>query len=953
MRETAYIFTTIGILLCLSLHVYGKTLVVTDRQTTYQLDQYLSIAAPTAAIDSIETLLATSNDHLFLPYQNDPTKYESQRVYWSKFQVENRLSNGFSYPEWVLQLSLIFTDIELYVIDSKGKMQFGRSGFFVPTSQRTYWPIVKSNIVKMTLLPEEKYTVYLKTKCARTAINPTFEIQLSNLIQYQERLQERKGWNATYLGFILMILMYNLVIFFVIKNRSFLFYSIYLMGIVLFVTYNSGDLANWITPYCFPNRPELIYYFKLSAYIALAAYLYFIRFFLNLEEKIPSLNMLFKGLALLAIPAFLLDGFIMSQTNFSYNISDRVLVTFSIIFVLATLTLVHPLVKKTNYQDRFILFGIIAMALGILLTVWARLQSIEYSTFYFRLGSIIEFASFSLALGYNQLQNEKEKQKARFELVKSTLLQEQEHREAQRLAELDTLKSRLYTNITHEFRTPLTVIMGMAEEISGNEKAKELIGRNSENLLQLINQLLDLAKAEDGKLQLQLVEKDIVDYLKYLTEAFLSAAEASGSQLTFYSEEDYLNMAFDEDKIRHIIQNLLSNAIKFTPSNGRIIVHVKQINKQEEIFLQIKVKDNGIGIAKEELPYIFDRFYQADNANSKHIKGTGIGLSLTKELVVLMQGEIVVTSELGKGSTFIIMLPYIVDVAPILSSEPVESISDAIQLTSIVPLGKGTKEADASVDKPILLLIEDNLDVITYIEFCLKKIYTVHTAVDGQKGIDCAFKLIPDIIISDVMMPQKNGFEVTKILKRDIRTSHIPIILLTAKVAQEDKLKGLTHGADAYLIKPFDKEELLIRLEKLIELRSRLQSYYLASNLASNDASIAPVSVSAMSDSEANFLKKIAQFIEEHLEEPDFSIPTIAKMLRMSQIQVYRKIKALTNQTPTQFIRAVRMKHALRLLENTELNISEIAYKTGFSDPNYFSRSFQKVYGQSPSAIRK
>lgn len=250
-------------------------------------------------------------------------------------------------------------------------------------------------------------------------------------------------------------------------------------------------------------------------------------------------------------------------------------------------------------------------------------------------------------------------------------------------------------------------------------------------------------------------------------------------------------------------------------------------------------------------------------------------------------------------------------------------------------------------ERPLLLIIEDNLDVLTYIEYCLKDQYLIETAKNGAAGIEKALKIVPDIIISDVMMPKKDGFEVTQALKKNIKTSHIPIILLTAKATQQSKLKGLKHGADAYLMKPFDKEELTIRLEKLIELRKRLQTYY------SKGDFLKQKSFSKIKDTENAFLQQLQETINKHLTSDDFSVPQLAQIMQMSQVQVYRKLKALTGKTPTQYIRILRMKRAMKLLNSTELNISEIAYNLGFSDPNYFTRTFQKVYGKTPSSIRK
>ena len=917
------------------------------------------------AIDETDTLsfdkLKTNKSPLkFKPLKDWTTDIQPQQTYWSRFRIKNDLSNEQSTKNWVLKYSLTFTDLDVYLIDDEGNIQTYKSGFFTPIPQRTFVPNVKANIVKFSMLPNRSYTVYTRMGCDRTAIPPEFTLSIISAEKYLTDLSNHKEKNALYFGFVLMMLIYNLFLFVFAKDKAFIFYTVYLLGLLVFVIYNSGSLADWLTSRLFPHKPELIHFFKLFFYLGMIGYWTFVRTFMNLSKILPRWNTIFKWLSIIAIPAMLLDAYLMASTNFSYNISDRISLSFGVVFCISIFGSIIPLIKTKDRKAYFIVFGIITMGSGILLTIFSRLQSIDFSTFPLRVGSIFEIMAFSLGLAYRRLLEERERQQAYFQLVKAKLIQEQEQKEADRLKELDNLKSRLYTNITHEFRTPLTVIMGINDRITENEKAKDLIHRNSENLLRLINQMLDLAKAEEGKLELEVIQKDIINYIQYLTESFLSAAETKNIRLNFYTEKQQLIIKYDEAKIQHIIQNLLSNAIKFTPDYGTIIIHTKTIILHNQSFLQIKVKDSGIGIATEEIPHIFDRFYQSDNTTTRKVGGTGIGLALTQELVHLMKGKIIVNSELTKGSEFIIQLPYeeeaFSEVENLSSINNEAIVASKSPTSSMIPTTEeGTKEIDTSTDstniefdnKPLLLIIEDNEDVLTYIQLCLVDYYQIQVARNGKEGLEKAFELIPDIIISDVMMPKKDGFEVTQTLKQDKKTSHIPIVLLTAKATQQNKLMGLKYGADAYLMKPFDKEELLIRLEKLVELRNQLQQYYASSDFLKKE------SRTEIANSESIFLKELHQAINEHLSENDFSVPQIAQGMNMSQIQVYRKLKALTGKTPTQYIRAIRMEKAMDLLRNTHLNISEIAYDLGFSDPNYFSRTFQQVFGQTPSSIRK
>lgn len=541
-------------------------------------------------------------------------------------------------------------------------------------------------------------------------------------------------------------------------------------------------------------------------------------------------------------------------------------------------------------------------------------------------------------------------------------------KQAAQLQELDRFKSRFYTNITHEFRTPLTVIMGMLEEIKGQEKPKKLIRRNSQNLLNLINQLLDLSKIESGNIKLNLSQGDIIHYIQYLTESFHSLAESRNIRLQTYSEVDELFMAFDPEKLQHIIGNLLSNAIKFTPERGKITLYMA-VKETPDPYLLIKVKDNGVGIEPEKLPHIFDLFYQADSdadSNQHHggsWKGSssGVGLALVKELVELMNGQIIVESEVGKGTSFEVQLPYthvetvanMEEAAMIMKENPDETTKLYAHVLPQIESNSRVQETASlsNPNHPILLIIEDNPDVATYIESCLEDHYQLAVAYNGQEGIDKALELIPDLIVSDVMMPEKNGYEVCHILKNDIRTSHIPIVLLTAKIDTASRIEGLEKGADAYLAKPFNQKELLVRLKKLNELRQQLQNKFAAKG------NVAPpkdpqVAAEAPTPLEDTFIKKLRDTIEKHIDDPGLGVVHLCRAVHLSHAQVYRKIKALTGQSPSVFIRTIRLQKGLELLKDPEKTVADVAYEVGFSDPNYFSRTFHEQFGKTPSEMR-
>ena len=524
-------------------------------------------------------------------------------------------------------------------------------------------------------------------------------------------------------------------------------------------------------------------------------------------------------------------------------------------------------------------------------------------------------------------------------------------KERKRLKEVNQLKNTLYTNITHEFRTPLTVIKGMTDSIKSNlesnqnndlENSLEMIERNSDGLLHLVNEMLDLAKIESGNMELQLIRTDVIPYLKYLSESFNSLAEESQVDLTVYAEIDSLIMDFDSNKLSSIISNLLTNAIKFTAEFGKIIVHINEIFKNEKSYLNIKVKDNGIGMSKEDVSNIFNRFYQTDSSTNRKNEGTGIGLALTKELVHLMEGTIEVKSTLNVGSEFSIMIP--------VTKKAPKSKSVQITATTQVPI-KNTKSIvseqalQTNSELPLALIIEDNMDVAHYLQTCLVDKYQTLHAINGIEGIELAFEKTPDIIITDVMMPGKDGFEVCETLKSDERTDHIPIIILTAKVATEDRLTGLSRGADAYLAKPFNKKELYIRLDQLLLLRKKLIGKI-------NKDGLGLFLSKRTKNPKIQFLQKVVKLIHEEIKDSAFGSDELSNKLGLSHSQTYRKIKAITGKSTAVFIRSIRLQYAKELLKTEDKTVSEIAYYVGFNDPSWFSRAFKEEFNVSPSEIK-
>jgi len=533
-------------------------------------------------------------------------------------------------------------------------------------------------------------------------------------------------------------------------------------------------------------------------------------------------------------------------------------------------------------------------------------------------------------------------------LAKSKFENEAQKKEAERLKELDDSKNLFFANITHEFRTPLTVINGVNESSNASSDEKTLIRRNSNNLLHLITQLLDLTKLESKKLTLQLTTSNLIEYLRYLTASFDSMASSKEIVLRFEPYTDELVMNYDEMRIQQIMYNLISNAMKFTQKGGSITVSINKVMKDREL-LQISISDSGIGIPEEDIPHLFDHFYQVSNPITRIGEGTGVGLSLTHELVQLMGGEIKIESVVGQGSEFTVILP--IDDSPV--EKPVPSnynpldpetilLPTAAKSTETDPLGIHENQITAD-SRPILLLIEDNADIVTYICSILSQSYQIVISINGELGIAKAIEIVPDIIISDVMMPIKDGYEVCRTLKQHETTDHIPIILLTAKSEVEDRIQGLKYGADAYINKPFVKEELTVRLEQLLLIRKNIQEKY-------NQQITAP-QVSRTDEKDA-FFHKLKDVVTANLSDHLFGVPEMAKALLMSQPQVYRKSKALLDKTPTALLNMMRLNMAKELLKNTTHSISQVATLSGYKDANYFSRVFQSEFRLSPSSFR-
>jgi len=530
---------------------------------------------------------------------------------------------------------------------------------------------------------------------------------------------------------------------------------------------------------------------------------------------------------------------------------------------------------------------------------------------------------------------------------------------------INQLRLRFFTNISHEFRTPLTLILDPLESLmktlEGDKETSQtlkLINRNAQRLLHLINQLMNFRRIETGKIELRVVNGDLISFLNEIFVSFNDLASHQGIKYTFQAEDIQQKVWFDPEKLENIFYNLLSNAFKFTPEGGEISLSVRfcaaGTNDQElpHPYVQVSISDSGKGIAAEHLPYLFDRFYQADSTADNRQKGSGIGLALTQELVQAIHGRIFVESEINRGSNFIVLLPYLrndfaENELDLTSSVQAINLQSKIDVISQEILRTETFESEepqqADKSKPLILIVEDNYDLRNFLLQSMKADFRVLGAENGKEGFDLAKKYTPDLIISDIMMPVMDGLELCSRLKKEIHTSHIPVILLTAKAMIEHWIEGLETGADDYIPKPFNLKVLHLKIINLIESRRKLRQLF-----SRGEKPSAEESTTNLIDQQ--FIERAYSVVEKHIQESELSVDQFAREMMVSKSLLFKKIKAITGYSIVDFVNMHKLRKAAdRLASDPQINISEVSFEVGFNDPKYFSRVFRKVYGVSPS----
>ena len=508
--------------------------------------------------------------------------------------------------------------------------------------------------------------------------------------------------------------------------------------------------------------------------------------------------------------------------------------------------------------------------------------------------------------------------------------------------EANKAKLQFFTNISHELRTPLTLIADPVNYIihddnlnSQQRSMLQIVQRNVLVLIQLVSEILDFRKVQNGKMELRLSDFNLAESMKQWIMLFSASAQKKHITISM-DAPDTIMLRADQDKIERICYNLLSNALKYTSEGGEISL----MAKEEGGRVIISVADNGCGISSDELPYIFDRFYQAKNAG----RGTGIGLAIVKAFTELHHGEVSATSIEGKGSTFTIHIP--VRQKGEVTNQPTEKIEQLVEPSSAEEVPNQARHIDELIqpyqtDKPEVLIIDDNIDIRTYLRSVLSEKYNVSEAADGKVGLELARKIVPDIVLSDIMMPVMDGLAFCQQLKTDKAISHIPVILLTARSLDEQRAEGYEHGADAYLSKPFSLRLLFSRIDNLIQSRKKLSKLF--SNSDENDAF-----EKLSNETDKTFAAQLRKIIQDHLSDNEFNVERIGDEIGLSRVQLYRKVKALTGYSPVEMLRKARLTRARHLLRTTEKTVSEVAYAVGFSTPSYFSKCYKDEFGESP-----
>lgn len=878
-------------------------------------------------------------------------------VYWLKYRLVNNTGH-----EIKLSLPEEAAYVDLYTRINNGIWQHARTGKLVPWNERD--GLKRIPAFNLVIPAFDTMSVFKRVYWNYVASQPD---SLSSNFVFTDKLIEKDYvkddsflmtsiQDAFMVGLYVLTIIISFYFFLVVREKEFFLFSVYLLFAALeaIPTLHGVFLREH-------QRLLLNMYIICNSFLP-ALMIFFLRYFLKISRRFPRWDIFLIVFSILEVIIMLTTYFASAVfgsnlgtiSHFFYNLismSDGILV----------LIILYMYVFSPDRAVRLMILGLTPVVfLKVLVYADYTFHHLYSSGFgeptingyvspFNKIGFVILIITFLWMIGlFNGVLF------LRFFNIRKGYIQQKD---------LGQLKSRFFANISHEFRTPLTLMIGPLEDrMQGGsmEKLSAMVPamyRNSKRLLTLINQLLDLSKVDAAKYRVNTTREDIIPFVQQVMHNFSSLAKQKDislqlrvdPNLSIAFEIENTSFYFDEDIIEKVLTNLLSNAFKFTPVGGKIEV-VMNLYEDKKNYLELRVEDNGPGIPVRKLPYVFDRFYQADASSRRQHEGSGIGLSLVKELIELHGGKIAASNATDKGTVFICLLPLN---KKILSGNPDQADAKTPSVTVLESQDTDEQEyADSDQDiiseksDLLVLIVEDNEDVRKYIWEKLSDLYTILEAENGREGLQIAREKIPDLVISDVMMPEMDGYELCQHLKTDDLTSHIPVILLTARAGDADKLTGLETGADAYLIKPFNSRELLIRVRNLIEIRNKMRAKF-------SDKLIVKPSEITVTSLDQQFMHKLLATVENHLGDPRFSVDDLAKEMNMSTGQILRKIRALINQSTQQFIRSVRMQRALEMLKKNSGTVAEISWKVGFEDPGYFTKVFKQYFGCLPTEYDK
>jgi len=871
-------------------------------------------------------------------------------TYWGKINIKcNNSLNGWTLnmedkmigpPAWAKSNGKVdvygFIDDEL-IFHEKTGVEYHKK----ERSINSHW--VLNKVILDSLPVDQEITLLIKTQGNSIGYPPYFNLSARHPdnAYYHQIYQFNNSFNIFMFGVTFIILLYHLLQFLYLREKVMFWFSIWLLFITVSHAMAIGLIIGSIT-----HLRYSIYIFTTHG--VFYSFWFFGRSFIGSKVKFPKLDKVIIALAVFVLVESLFLAFYVPlfniQTSFT-GVGKHYYLMF-IYCILSAILSILLICKNDKFAKYFGIGSFVATIFLLIGTLWSIGYINVVSKFVdpYATGMFIQIIIYSFGIAYKRQVTHKRITEDRIQ-TQATLS------EIQRIKDLDEIKTRFFTNISHEFRTPITLISGPIKNALSNPttsgdlvtlKRKDLniIEKNSDRLQHLVDQLLDLSKIESGQTNLRLEEGDMIEFIKSIVFSFqdLAAMDNISYNTSFPAEPK--KAYYDKDKLEKILNNLLSNAFKYTPKNGSVNV----IIDHNQDFINLEFSNTGKGIKQEEIKRIFERFYRAEGTEAK---GSGLGLALTKELVELHDGTISINSTQNKGTNFKIKLPISLQFLPkkyTSFNHQNESISIPQENNKTIEDKIIAKKNNQSGDKPLALIVEDNQDLQYFITEIIRREYDVITAEDGSLGCILALEYIPDIIITDIMMPIKNGYELCQSLKNNLKTSHIPIIMLTAKAGEYNKIHGLAKGADAYLTKPFNQKELIIRMNNLIDSKKKMWDHFKSLDMFL----VEDINIKSIDD---KFIQDVFKSIKNNLANDRFGVEDMVKTVGLSRSQLHRKLKALIGKSANQLITEIRLNEAHRLLKLKAGSVSEIAYSVGYSNLSYFTKSFKEKFGILPSKV--